>query len=168
MFCNPFKPIAQTLVKSLPKGLATTLTCIPTHLSHAAIETSLNFLFSEELKYGEIDFLNGKSLLIEMSDLNFSFNLSLKNGRIVIIDTTQADTNFKARFEQYVLLAGQFVDPDTLFFNRQLTIMGDTELGLEVKGIIENFDRSRFPKPINQLIATHCQLIRLTPRNATP
>ena len=39
-----------------------------------------------------------------------------------------------------ILMASQKVDPDTLFFNRELTITGDTNLGLEVKNLIDQFN----------------------------
>ncbi|WP_372771142.1 SCP2 domain-containing protein [Pseudoalteromonas sp.] len=159
MLKEPFKPIAKCLAKSLPTGLATSLKLIPNNVTHFAIEKTLNTLFQVERLHNELDFMHNKSLRIEVSDLNFAFTLTLKHGQLVVIDTNEADTTFRADFEQFLLLAGQYADPDTLFFNRQFAISGDTELGLEVKAIIENFEHSRLPKPLNQLIATHCQLI---------
>jgi predicted lipid carrier protein YhbT len=43
-------------------------------------------------------------------------------------------------------------DPDTLFFQRRLTIEGDTELGLEVKNILDALDHENLPFPLKQLL----------------
>ncbi|HNM65287.1 MAG TPA: SCP2 sterol-binding domain-containing protein, partial [Accumulibacter sp.] len=47
------------------------------------------------------------------------------------------------------LLARQ-EDPDTLFFNRELSIVGDTELGLLVKNMLDAIDWPRLPFPGRQ------------------
>jgi predicted lipid carrier protein YhbT len=43
------------------------------------------------------------------------------------------------------LLARQ-EDPDTLFFNRELSIEGDTELGLVVKNMLDAVEWPQLPK----------------------
>lgn len=37
-------------------------------------------------------------------------------------------------------------DPDSLFFQRRLRIEGDTELGLEVKNLMDSLDLDELPK----------------------
>jgi predicted lipid carrier protein YhbT len=46
------------------------------------------------------------------------------------------------------LIAGRKEDPDTLFFQRRLSIEGDTELGLEVKNLMDSVDLDALPKPM--------------------
>ncbi|MEF1307042.1 SCP2 sterol-binding domain-containing protein, partial [Vibrio owensii] len=50
---------------------------------------------------------------------------------------------------------GRKEDPDTLFFQRRLSIEGDTELGLEVKNLMDSVDLEQLPKAmqvaLNQL-----------------
>ncbi|MCV5960072.1 SCP2 sterol-binding domain-containing protein, partial [Escherichia coli] len=52
-------------------------------------------------------------------------------------------------------IAGRKEDPDTLFFQRRLSIEGDTELGLEVKNLMDSVDLEQLPKAmqvaLNQL-----------------
>jgi len=57
------------------------------------------------------------------------------------------DLSFSANLSAYLQLLSRQEDPDTLFFNRQLQIEGDTELGLVVKNMLDAIDWSRLPLP---------------------
>lgn len=50
------------------------------------------------------------------------------------------------------MIAGRKEDPDTLFFQRRLSIQGDTELGLEVKNLLDNIDFDNMPDIAQQSI----------------
>ncbi|MFY8350920.1 ubiquinone anaerobic biosynthesis accessory factor UbiT [Pseudoalteromonas sp. SSM20] len=151
--------LIKCLVNTMPTGIAASLHVIPDHISYSLIAKVLNVVFREERQHHELDFLVGKSIKIDVTDIRFSFAITLENNQFVVTNSSTADTVFKGGFNKFVLLAGQQTDPDMLFFNRDLVISGNTELSLEVKGIIENFDRSRLPKQLNQILITHCQLI---------
>jgi O2-independent ubiquinone biosynthesis accessory factor UbiT len=47
------------------------------------------------------------------------------------------DLAFAANLSAYLQLLARQEDPDTLFFNRELEISGDTELGLIVKNMLD-------------------------------
>ena len=47
------------------------------------------------------------------------------------------DLTISANAQDFLLLAQRQEDPDTLFFNRRLSMEGDTELGLVVKNAID-------------------------------
>jgi predicted lipid carrier protein YhbT len=57
------------------------------------------------------------------------------------------DLSFSANLSAYLQLLTRQEDPDTLFFNRQLVIEGDTELGLVVKNMLDAVEWSRLPLP---------------------
>ncbi|MGU3845410.1 ubiquinone anaerobic biosynthesis accessory factor UbiT, partial [Vibrio diabolicus] len=63
--------------------------------------------------------------------------------------------SFSCNINDLVLIAGRKEDPDTLFFQRRLSIEGDTELGLEVKNLMDSVDLEQLPKAmqvaLNQL-----------------
>jgi predicted lipid carrier protein YhbT len=40
----------------------------------------------------------------------------------------------------FLVLAGRQEDPDTLVFQRRLVMQGDTELGLQVKNLLDGLD----------------------------
>jgi len=48
----------------------------------------------------------------------------------------QADATLRGELSVFIALAQQQQDPDTLFFRRQLSITGDTELALHLKNLL--------------------------------
>lgn len=67
-------------------------------------------------------------------------------------NSLQPDVTFSASVKPLVLMASQKIDPDTLFFKRELMITGDTELGLEVKNLIDQLDLDLLDKPFKKLL----------------
>jgi predicted lipid carrier protein YhbT len=51
-----------------------------------------------------------------------------------------ADLSITGTLHAFLLLAARREDSDTLFFQRQLRMEGDTELGLEVKNFLDGLD----------------------------
>lgn len=51
-----------------------------------------------------------------------------------------ADVTFRGTVSAFLKLLVRQEDPDTLFFNRQLSIEGDTELGLAVKNLLDSVE----------------------------
>ena len=58
----------------------------------------------------------------------------------------EPDLAFAANLSAYLQLLARQEDPDTLFFNRELEITGDTELGLLVKNMLDAVDWPQLPK----------------------
>ena len=62
------------------------------------------------------------------------------------------DLTIRAHASDFIALARRSQDPDTLFFNRRLSMEGDTELGLMVKNTLDAmelpvFDPRQFRLP---------------------
>ena len=70
-----------------------------------------------------------------------------RNGRFRPLFTAPAapDLRFRANLSAYLQLLARQEDPDTLFFNRELSIEGDTELGLIVKNMLDAIEWPRIP-----------------------
>ena len=66
--------------------------------------------------------------------------------RPVLQPERAADLAFSANLSAYLQLLARQEDPDTLFFNRELNIEGDTELGLLVKNMLDAVDWPRLPQ----------------------
>ena len=66
--------------------------------------------------------------------------------RPVLQSERAADLAFSANLSAYLQLLARQEDPDTLFFNRELNIEGDTELGLLVKNMLDAVDWPRLPQ----------------------
>ena len=74
----------------------------------------------------------------------------------------QEDVSFKAAGDDLLLIAGRKQDPDTLFFQRRLQIEGDTELGLEVKNLIDAIDLDQLPSSVHKIINMLAELVEQT------
>ncbi len=59
-----------------------------------------------------------------------------------------------------VLIAARKEDPDTLFFQRRLRIEGDTELGLEVKNLMDSIDLELLPAPVKFVLQQSADFIQ--------
>jgi hypothetical protein len=83
-----------------------------------------------------------------------------------LFNTPQApDLAFRANLSAFLQLLARQEDPDTLFFNRELSIVGDTELGLVIKNML---DAVEWPSlPTRPIFATESRL-RAGPRHAIP
>ena len=111
------------------------LTLIPASLRNIGLTGCLNRAFAEQLDDGELDFLEGKSLQIQVTDVSWHCSFTLEQSRLVIA-SGEPDCVFSGKLADFVLLAARRQDPDTLFFQRRLMIEGDTELGLGVKNFL--------------------------------
>jgi predicted lipid carrier protein YhbT len=128
--------------------------------------TVLDPLLKQMIKDEALDFLDGKWLKIEVTDLDKQWYFTLLDGKLTMTENLdQADICFSCDMNSMVLLAAKKVDPDTLFFRRKLLITGDTELGLEVKNFIDNLELDNLPKPFSfglfryaDMVQQHSQL----------
>ncbi len=127
---------------------------VPSRVQNLFVSHQLNHLSKQFMDDGELEFMNDKVVLIELRDLSANWYF-IKNGtRLEMLNhiPEHADVTFSATVDSMVLMASQKVDPDTLFFNRELKITGDTELGLEIKNLIDCFDLSLLDKPFRAVL----------------
>ena len=100
-----------------------------------------NKIFLEAIKAGDLDFLEGQWVLIEILDMGIAFNLGLKNQQIVQTQFDQEfDLTISANSCDFLDLMSKRKDPDTLFFQRKIKMQGSTELGLYVKNFLDAFE----------------------------
>jgi len=169
MTMSPINTLIQNAVKKLPLGGKLALKIIPNQAPCYVLEQILNKVFSAELKDDEFEFLTNKWLELTVSDLESSWFISHSNNhsqtRLIVKSHAQSDVVFKGDFNSFVLMASQKADPDTLFFNRELLLTGDTELGLEIKSILENLDRETLPKIGLNFLNWHSDQILLSSIN---
>ena len=74
----------------------------------------------------------------------------------------EEDVSFSASGDDLLLIAGRKQDPDTLFFQRRLHIEGDTELGLEVKNLIDAVDVDQLPSSVHKIINILADVVEQT------
>ncbi|QKJ85504.1 SCP2 domain-containing protein [Paramixta manurensis] len=139
---------AQCVSKG-PAMLRFPLRLTPFTVKKVVLQQLLNWQFRHAVEEGELDFLTGRWLGVEITDLALNWAVSLDDeGRLQVALREQADVWFRGNANDLVLVAARKVDPDTLFFQRRLVIEGDTELGLEVKNLMDAIDLDAMPGPL--------------------
>ncbi|MQY51358.1 sterol-binding protein [Rhodocyclus tenuis] len=92
--------------------------------------------------------LDGRSFLVRVNDTGGEARFVYRGGlfRPVFATTGDADLIFSANLSAFLQMLARQEDPDTLFFNRELSIEGDTELGLVVKNMLDAIEWPQMPK----------------------
>lgn len=91
------------------------------------------------LPESELTALEDKLFRVRVLDTGGEAWYTFSNGlfRPVFQAQREPDLAFAANLSAYLQLLTRQEDPDTLFFNRELEITGDTELGLIVKNMLD-------------------------------
>ena len=122
--------------------LAKPLSYLPKWPALFALERTLNIVFAEPLREGEIDFLVETPDAGEIAKASLIRLLALK-----AVD--DPDLRIAGDAFAFLQLATRAEDSDTLFFRRQLSTTGDTDLGLYLKNFLDGLDPESLP--LNQL-----------------
>ncbi|WP_414931466.1 ubiquinone anaerobic biosynthesis accessory factor UbiT [Vibrio europaeus] len=145
--------IRTQLVQNAASILRSPVHFLPQTVQKKVLLEGLKTVFKEALEDGDFEFLEDKWLKVEVKDLQLSWLISYQDEQIVVADKpVKEDVLFSGNLNDLVLIAGRKEDPDTLFFQRRLTIEGDTELGLEVKNLMDSVELESLPKPLQTLL----------------
>lgn len=117
----------------------------PFLLQRVVIEQAMAKLFAEPLADGRLACLQGRWLRLEVVDLGLAWNVTRGRLGLQLGEQVAADLLIRGNWREFLLLASRHEDPDTLFFRRRLIIEGDTELGLEIKNLIDSIDPDELP-----------------------
>ncbi|PSW18942.1 SCP2 domain-containing protein [Photobacterium sanctipauli] len=120
----------------------------------------LAMVFKEALEDGDFEFLEDRWLKVEVRDLGLQWFISYQDEKLVVAEhIEQEDVSFSGECNDLVLIAARKEDPDTLFFQRRLRIEGDTELGLEVKNLMDSIDLDSLPAPVKFVLQQSADFI---------
>lgn len=99
------------------------------------------------LPESELTALEGRSFRVRVLDTGGEAGFTYADGlfRPVFFPLENPDLAFAANLSAYLQLLARQEDPDTLFFNRELEITGDTELGLIVKNMLDAVEWPKLP-----------------------
>ncbi len=91
--------------------------------------------------------LEERTFLVEVVDAGGQACFTYRRGRFRPLWNVPPtpDLSFRANLSAFLQLLARQEDPDTLFFNRELSIVGDTELGLMIKNMLDAIDWPRLP-----------------------
>ncbi len=92
--------------------------------------------------------LEGRRFLIDVLDTGGRAFFTYRGGlfRPLFTAPEAPDLAFRANLSAFLQLVARQEDPDTLFFNRELSIEGDTELGLVVKNMLDAVEWPKLPR----------------------
>ncbi|MDP6397717.1 MAG: SCP2 sterol-binding domain-containing protein [Arenicellales bacterium] len=145
---SDFRPVCRPN----PALLFVPFAVLPQAPLSAALANLLNFLLAYEREAGELDFLKGRVFEVILRDTPVRLAIGMRGGRLVSAHGRQADASVSARLSGFIALLSQREDPDTLFFRRELMMGGDTDLGLQVKNVLDQVDPSRLPSVLTRLL----------------
>jgi len=141
--------LAERTVRKSPNILKAIGKIVPKPIQSRFVLHQLNYLAKEFIENGELDFLTNKTAKFEITDADLSWQFGFNQHALIERPKdSPPDVVFSANTHALILMASKKVDPDTLFFNRDLSIGGDTELGLEIKNLIDLFDIDQLPPPL--------------------
>ena len=133
-----------TMAKSphlFPSLLAKPVALIPGRAHATVVSKLLNRLLALQIADGDLEFMNGRYLRVEVMDASIRFNLSFDGSRLLAAAENKVpDLVFRGNLHDFLLLAARREDSDTLFFQRRLQIEGDTDMGLEIKNLLDAVD----------------------------
>lgn len=147
MLLRTLKRKLQNDSKKVPLILVSAFCKLPEHVKNRLIESFIRTVFNQQIVDDELDFLIGKVLAVELSDIPYCFSLTFfakdtgrKNKRLLIGTqrTDAVNVTVSGRVNDFITLVTRKEDPDTLFFQRKLLITGDTELGVQLKNFLDD------------------------------
>ncbi|MFM2476095.1 SCP2 domain-containing protein [Celerinatantimonas sp. MCCC 1A17872] len=149
-----FQSLKHQLVQKGPKLASVPVKWVPFPVQRSVMELALNQLLKESVSEGELDFLTNRWVALKVRDINGCWMLTFADGKLKVFPSAlQSDVSFSGNLNDFLIMMGRREDPDTLFFQRRLMIEGDTQLGLEVKNLLDNIDYDELPQPVHQLLA---------------
>jgi len=121
-----------------PRALGHGLRLIPPDWQGRMLTKLMNRLVVSALPPDTLTFLAQRKLAIEVGDLGLRWVFMGNGKNLQALPTeTPAEATIRGKVLDLLLLASQLEDPDTLFFQRRLTMTGDTALGLETRNVLD-------------------------------
>ncbi|WP_076412703.1 SCP2 domain-containing protein [Shewanella sp. UCD-KL12] len=164
-------PISGSFAKQLltlaPKLVRTPLSLVPFKMKADILTRILALMLKQQAIDEELDFLSDRWVAIHVEDMGLEFEVSYNDGWQVR-PRADAEVLFAGHSKELLLVAAGKEDPDTLFFQRRLSIEGDTELGLEVKNLLLSIEFDTMPAPIRHSIEKLAQLLQQLESKAEP
>lgn len=141
---NSFPPLLGPVVRAGARW-------VPVSLQRLGVESALVRVLGSRARAGDLDFLEGRVLGIEITDLAWRWPVTLAGGTLACLPAgARTDVTIRGRSGAFLTLVLRRADPDTLFFQRDLAIEGDTELGLAAKNFLDSveWDNWRLAAPL--------------------
>ncbi|WP_096084360.1 ubiquinone anaerobic biosynthesis accessory factor UbiT [Agaribacterium haliotis] len=141
---------------------ARALSLAPASAQALFINKLLKQAFRAQLEQGELDFLQHRICKVQVETINVSWLLTYDGQNLRLCEEqAAADVTISAGVTAYLRLLSKEVDPDTLFFDRELLIEGDTALGLHIKNLLDALDEQDLQPAMQRLLVYLRHFLRL-------
>ena len=159
---NTILPHPRTVLAKLPVLMAKPIAHSPFALQKSALQILLTTMLREALEDGDCRFLQGHWLKVQIDDVGICWDFTLDDqGKIQLSRRKVADVTIRGSLKSFLLLAARKEDPDTLFFQRDLVIEGNTELGLEIKNLLDSLEIEQLPPELIFLLKSGAEYVTL-------
>ena len=126
------------------KPLSLLLRSLPDAVHSQMLAHLFNHLLKGQYLADQLGDLEGKRLAIGIRDSRTELLFCIQRGRLQGLrpqgNGKDWDVRISGELADFWLLANRSEDPDTLFFNRRLSIEGETEAGLHLKNLLDGMD----------------------------
>lgn len=113
---------------------------LPDALHAEVLARAFNHLLRGQALAARLAELNGRSVCVHVRDCDTRIHLRIAGARVAPAGPGPSQVTIGGDLAGFVDLATRAEDPDTLFFQRRLTIEGDTETGLHLKNLLDALD----------------------------
>lgn len=127
-----------------PTRIAPLLKLLPQRLQCQVLNAVIAHVLAAPVANGSLDFMQDRRLGLEVADLGLRWVFVLRDGRVQA-EQGAADATVRGTATDLLLLASRLEDADTLFFQRRLVLVGDTELGLTARNLLDRLDWAEVP-----------------------
>lgn len=144
-----------------PRRLAPFLRAIPRGLWVQLCEVLHRHALVNLLKDGCLSEIEGRKLAIEVNDLGLRWVWRLSAHRIDLLSEHEvAECTIRGDSCDLLLLASRLEDADTLFFQRKLQLIGDVELGLTARNLLDRLPWELVPLSVRIVLLKFATLAR--------
>lgn len=159
---SPAQSFAPHLLRWLPppRRMAPWVGTLPDRWLQTLLEAAVTRVLAAPLRDGSLDFMEGRRLGIEVSDLGLRWVLTSHQGRLRVT-TGEPEASVRGSATDLLLLAGRIEDADALFFQRALVLTGDTELGLTARNVLDRLPWESVPLGVRIALNRGARLARM-------
>jgi len=147
------------------------LRLVPGAIQAATLTVLINHLLSSQTQKARLRELDGKSVTVHVLDIPWLMHFYIWQGQVWAAHDLPSDVTISGKLRGFLQLLGGREDPDTLFFQRRLSVVGDTETGVHVKNLLDaleyNLD-AHFDSVFSPSLARGAKRLRRTISNSLP
>lgn len=152
---NPGSPLAGAAARAMPPPalVGLPLRVVPAPFQRAVLERLLNTQFRQAIADGDFEYLAGRRLAVEVVDMKLRWVFGKAERGLVMLDRgSEADTTIRGDAVEFLMLLGRLEDPDTLFFQRRLEVVGDTTVGLTTRNLLDRLCWTDLPLAVRVVL----------------